>query len=72
MDGNTVALQEIKANYPNDVNKCCTEMFMKWLECKPDANWDQLASALSEVGLTTAAENIKSEFTDYSWTTKLA
>ena len=64
-DGNTVALDEIKAKYSSDVNACCTEMFKKWLQYNPEADWDQLASVLSEVGLTTAAENIKSEFTEY-------
>ena len=63
LDGNNVPLDEIKENYPNDVNKCCTEMFKNWLQYNPEANWDQLASALSEVGLITAAENIKGEFT---------
>ena len=64
LDGNTVALDKIEAKYSSDVNKCCTEMFKKWLQYNPEANWDQLASVLSEVGLTTAAETIKSEFTD--------
>ena len=64
LSGNTVALDEIQAKYSSDVNKYCTEMFKTWLQHNPEANWDQLASALSEVGLNTAAENIKSEFTD--------
>ena len=58
LDNNTVALEEIKARCSSDVNKCCTEMFQKWLQYNPEANWDQLASVLSEVGLNTAAENI--------------
>ena len=58
-----VALDEIKAKYSSDVNKCCTEMFKKWLQYNPEANWDQLVSLLSEVRLNTAAEYIKSEFT---------
>ena len=62
LDGNTVALEEINKKYPNDVNKCCTAMFKKWLQYNPEADWDKLASALDEVGLTTAAENIKSKF----------
>ena len=59
----TVALNEIRAKYSSDVDKCCTEMFEKWLQCNPEANWDQLASALSEVGLKTAAQNIKGKST---------
>ena len=62
LDGNIVALDEIKIRYSSDVNKCCTEMFKKWLQYNPEADWDQLASVLSEVGLTTAAKNIKSKF----------
>ena len=65
LSGNIVALDEIQAKYSSDVNKCCTEMFKKWLQHNPVANWDQLASVLSEVKLNTAAENIKGEFTDY-------
>ena len=67
MDGNTTALDEIKSNFSDDVNKCCTEMFKKWLQYNPEANWDQLASALSEVGLITAAKNIKSKFFKGDW-----
>ena len=63
LDGNIVALDEIMAKYSSDVNKCCTEMFKKWLQYSPEANWDQLALVLSEIGLNTAAENIISEFT---------
>ena len=62
LDGDAVALDEIGIKYPNDVNKCCTEMFKKWLQCKPNADWDQLVTALSELKLNAAAENIKSEF----------
>ena len=63
LDSNTVALDEINVQYSSDINKCCTEMFKKWLQYNHEANWDQLVSVLSEVGLNTAAENIKSEFT---------
>jgi len=59
LDSNTIALDEIKENNPNDLHMCCTEMFKKWLQCKPDANWDQLAIVLTKVGLNTASENIK-------------
>ena len=63
LDSNIVALDEIMAKYLSDVNKCCTEMFKKWLQHNPEANWDQLISVLSVVGLNTAAEYIKSKFT---------
>ena len=64
LDGNAVALDEIRANYPQNVAMCCIEMFKKWLEYNLEANWDQLDSALRKVGLISAAENIKSKFTD--------
>ena len=48
----------IKKNNPNDNNECCTEMFKKWLQQRPDANWSQLAEALTNIGLNTAAEFI--------------
>ena len=61
--GDTKALDIIASNHPKDANRCCIEMFKTWVRCKPDANWDQLATALNEIGLNAAAENIKSEFT---------
>ena len=57
-----VVLDEITENYPKNINKCCTEMFKRWLEREPDANWDKLVTVLMKVELKTAAENIKSEF----------
>ena len=60
---NVVVLDVIKEKYPNDANKCCTEMFKKWLEYKPDGDWDQLAMALNKLELNSAAKSIKSEFT---------
>jgi len=35
---------------------CCKEMFKKWLDTQPKANWGQLIEALREVELTDAAE----------------
>ena len=63
--GTAVALDEIRANYPQNVTMCCIEIFKKWLEYNPEANWDQLDSALRKVGLITAAENIKSKLTEW-------
>ena len=57
-DNHTAILDVIKANHPSDVDKCCTEMFSKWLESKPDAKWNQLIVALNGIGLNTVAENI--------------
>ena len=53
-----VVLNEIRANHPTDVNKCCTEMFSEWLQRVPDASWNQLAEALKKAGLNTAAKNV--------------
>jgi len=39
-------LDIIEANNPNDIEKCCKQMFDKWLTSKCDANWDQLIKAL--------------------------
>ena len=58
LDSHTATLNVIKANHPSDVDECCTEMLSKWLESKPDANWNQLIIALNGIGLNTVAENI--------------
>ena len=58
LDSDNGALDVIKANYPNDNEKCCTEIFKKWLQCRPDASWRQLAEALTSVNLNTAAHHI--------------
>ena len=51
-------LKEIKANYPNDVRQCCTEMFQLWLSTsKP--TWNQLIHALKEVELNRIADKIE-------------
>ena len=55
---NAVVLNQIRTNYPTDVNKCCTEMFNEWLQRVPDASWNQLAEALKKVGLNTATKDI--------------
>ena len=49
LDSDNGALDVINKNYPNDNEKCCTEMFKKWLQCRPDASWHQLAEALTSV-----------------------
>ena len=58
LDSDNGALDVINKNYPNDNEKCCTEMFKKWLQCRPDASWHQLAEALTSVNLNTAAQRI--------------
>ena len=45
------------------VDERCDAMFEVWLEVKPDANWNQLIDALNEIGMNTAATNIKRKIT---------
>ena len=56
------ALTAIQANYPNDVNRCCLEMFKTWLDVNPDANWSQLVIALNNIGLHRAAVSISKQY----------
>ena len=58
LDSDNGALDVINKNYQNDNEKCCTEMFKKWLQYRPDASWHQLAEALTSVNLNTAAHRI--------------
>ena len=57
-----IALSVIQANYPNDVNRCCYEMFKKWLDVNPDASWSQLVTALNNIGLCKAAVSISKQY----------
>ena len=54
-------LDEIKANHPQNVHKCCTEMFEEWLRTRLDARWYQLCNALITIDLPVAAKQIKQE-----------
>ena len=58
LDSNNGALDVIKTDHPNYNESCCTEMFKKWLQCRPNASWRQLAEALTSVNLNTAAQHI--------------
>ena len=57
LDSNDV-LDEIEVDHRNDVNTCCRVMFKKWLERKTNASWNQLVSALKNIGMNTAASTI--------------
>ena len=59
LDSDNGALDVIKGNYPNDNEKCCTEMFKKWLQRRPDDSWYQLTEALTNVDLITVTKNIE-------------
>jgi len=57
LDSNTAELDVIKANHQRDDDRC-SEMFKTWLEMKPDASWNELAKALTNIDMKTAARNI--------------
>ena len=52
-------LNEIETNNPNDVSKCCKEMFQLWLRKCTNATWNQLIQALKEVELNNLAAKIE-------------
>ena len=58
LDGDAAVLDVIKTNHQRDDDRC-TEMFKTWLEMKTDASWSQLVTALSDIGLNTAADNVR-------------
>jgi len=53
------SLEIIEADYPHSVEKCCRQMFQKWLSTKTDANWSQLITALKHIGLVKVANYIQ-------------
>ena len=59
--GNDIALRSFQANHPNDVDKCCCDMFKKWLDVTPDASWSQIVTALNNIGMTAAANAISKQ-----------
>ena len=60
--GNDIALRAFKASHPSDVNRCCQEMFRKWLDVNPGANWCQLVTALNKIGLRSVAVSISKQY----------
>ena len=58
LDSNTAVLDVIQSDYQSD-NTRCSKMFKAWLEKKPEASWSQLVTALNNIGLGTAADNIR-------------
>ena len=44
-------LNTIEAEYPSDLNRCCTKMFQLWLKKQPIASWNQLIEALRQPGI---------------------
>ena len=58
VDSNKV-LKVIEADHRNDTSTCCRVMFEKWLKMKPNANWNELVTALNNIEMTTAAEAVR-------------
>ena len=58
LDSNTAVLDVIKTSHQHDDDRC-SEMFKRWLELKPDANWSQLVAALNNIGLRAVADNMQ-------------
>ena len=54
-------LKIIQADYPTDLERCCTKMFNYWLEIDAKASWNKLIYALKQIGLNALAEKIKKE-----------
>ena len=52
-------LEIIQADNRNDVSKCCTQMFKKWLETQTDASWSQLVQAVKSIELNDVAASIE-------------
>ena len=57
-DDTVGALDVIKADHANGVSACCNKMFVKWLELQPNATWSQLMTALENIGMESAKQNI--------------
>ena len=51
----------ITNNHPSDHQKCCQQMFAKWLSKNPQATWQNLLDALKSdaVGLNALAYQVK-------------
>ena len=52
-------LNEIECDYPNNASRCCIKMFEKWLQQQPRPSWNQLLTALNDINMNNAAEQIK-------------
>ena len=61
VDSNKV-LKVIEADHRNDISACCRVMFERWLEMKPNANWNELVTALNNIEMNTAADAISKLF----------
>ena len=60
--GNDIALRTFQANHPSDVDRCCREMFKRWLDVNPDPTWSQLVTALNKIGMHSVAVSISKQY----------
>ena len=58
-DDNIEDLDKIAAEYPTDLDKCCTKMFYLWLRKQSSPSWNQLIEALRYVDLGALATKIE-------------
>ena len=54
-------LDIIKANNPNNVQACCSELFKLWLDTDIEADWNMLIVALKEMNLNALAAKIEKD-----------
>ena len=57
----THQLNNIRANYHNDIRKCCSELFDYWLSTDTECNWYKLMDALKEIHQDAFAAKIKAD-----------
>ena len=48
-------LSTIEINYSRDANKCCFEMFRRWLQTDVNATWSRIVEALESPGINLAS-----------------
>ena len=62
LDCEVGVLDVIKCDNPQNNEACCRNMLMEWLHRQPNASWDQLVLALSNVGMNVVADQVKTVF----------
>ncbi|XP_065901549.1 uncharacterized protein [Dysidea avara] len=55
---NVEKLNNIEANNPRDIERCCTQMYQHWLNSDLQASREKLAVALQHIGYSTLAERV--------------
>ena len=52
-------LNVIEKNHPNDVERCCSEMFNYWLQVDPCASWNKLIGAFEKIERNDLAAKVR-------------